>query len=73
MTAKEKANSIFMSFSPELLIGLGMNDETFETNRKFALIVIDEILNEFSQGFNGSFEERRKKYWQEVKQETEKL
>ena len=32
-----------------------------------------EIINEFTQGYNGNFEEKRKHYWQEVREEINKL
>jgi hypothetical protein len=67
MTATEKASEIFMKFAPDLLSISGMDDETFEINRKFALIVVDEILLTIFTHKN-SYD-----YWQEVKQEIEKL
>jgi hypothetical protein len=48
-------------------------DLDYEQAIQCALIAVDEILNEFPQGFKGNFEERRKEYWNEVKQEIEAL
>lgn len=44
MTPKEKAVEIFMLFTPDLLMELGMSDETFETNRKFAKICVNQMI-----------------------------
>ena len=68
---KEKAKEIFSKFMPDLLNGLGMSDETFELNKKFALIVCDEMLN-IPVIINGKFTELDEihfQYWNEVKQE----
>jgi hypothetical protein len=63
MTPKEKA-----------LYLLNLSTLTnFEEAKKIALMIVNEILNEFPNGFNNNFEMKRKLYWQEVKQETEKL
>ena len=73
MTPKEKAIELYNKF-------LNPSGDTYlygmlehESAKECALIAVDEILNEFPQGFKGNFEERRKQYWQEVKQEIEKL
>lgn len=64
MTPKEKAEQLFDSF---LNIGVG-NDWA----KQCALIAVDEIINEFA--FNDSdYADRRYAYWNEVKQEIEKL
>jgi hypothetical protein len=68
MTPKEKALELVeaMSFT--------CRECDYEIRAKYCAIrAVDEILNEFPQGFKGNFEERRKQYWQEVKQEIEKL
>jgi hypothetical protein len=65
MTPKEKALELW-----EKMYEYAIFDEAA---KQCALIAVDEILNEFPQGFKGNFEERRKQYWQEVKQEIEKL
>jgi hypothetical protein len=74
MTPKEKAQKIYN----KLVVHIQRYDEYVDDRSKIntiqcALIAVDEILNEFPQGFKGNFEERRKQYWQEVKQEIEAL
>lgn len=65
MTPKEKAQELIdkMSF------------ETHKYNAKHcALVAVDEMLNEYpSQCPKDSYEMERHKYWEEVKQEIEKL
>jgi len=73
MTPKEKAEELYTHIfecviNPELTV-LEMEAMAIHC----ALIAVDEILNEFPQGFKGNFEERRKQYWQEVKKEIEAL
>jgi hypothetical protein len=67
MTPKEKAIELYNKF-------MTMPFPTHTDRAKqCALIAVDEILNEFPQGFKGNFEERRKQYWKEVKKEIELL
>ena len=49
--------------------GLLSCDRRYKEAITCAIVCVNEILNEFPQGFNGNFEEKRKKYWREVKQE----
>jgi hypothetical protein len=65
MTPKEKAFELIELFT--------FNCRECDNSKISALIAVDEILNEFPQGFKGNFEERRKQYWQEVKREIENL
>jgi hypothetical protein len=58
MTPKEKAKDLVYKFWSELEIG-------FINSKKCALIAVDEIL-ELNDGYDHE-------YWQEVKQEIEKL
>jgi len=67
MTPKEKADELFGKFMLDLVGEIGISNEVFELNRKFALIVVDEILD------LDSGDSIDKNYWQEVKQEIEKL
>jgi len=71
MTPKEKAEELVDKF--KLKQNFFTNSFIKTTAKQCALIAVNEILNEFPQGFKGNFEERRKQYWQEVKQEIEKL
>ena len=73
ITAKEKAWKLFNKYYSYLKANLMNDKEAWEDAKVCALIAVDEVLNEFPQGFKGNFEERRKNYWQEVKQEIEKL
>jgi hypothetical protein len=72
MSPEEKAKELFSKYMPDLINELGVNDDTYELNRKFALIAVDEILlqnnvwiKQIGKGTNN--------YWNEVKQELEKL
>ena len=68
MTPKEKADKLVDKFSYLHLALIGKPDNIYM--KYCALIAIDEILDAIEQIFE-TFEER--KYWQEVKQEIEKL
>jgi hypothetical protein len=75
MTPKEKAFELAHKFRL-LEIRTSENSHmmiSMADAKQCALIAVDEILNEFPQGFKGNFEERRKQYWEEVKQEIENL
>ena len=66
MTAKEKAKELYWNFYQNV------SDTSFpeETAKKLALIAVDELIEEvyFTDGYYN-----RQDYWQEVKQEIEKL
>ena len=74
MTPKEKAEQLISNFSPYVYcyMGSGMLTNTFDNEaikmnaKQCALIAVDEIL----LGYMGN---PKVKYWQEVKQEIEKL
>jgi hypothetical protein len=71
MTPKEKAKDLFTTFRYALShkdAPLGMHKDNIAI--QCALIAVDEILNAIGEIFE-TYEER--KYWQEVKQEIEKL
>jgi hypothetical protein len=75
MTSKEKAFDLIRLYR-NIEFDNGENCYlmiSMKNAKQCALIAVDEILNEFPQGFKGNFEERRKKYWQEVKKEIEAL
>lgn len=66
MTPKEKAEYLidkFIQYTPE------DEDFTYEYTKKCALIAVDEILNVTSE----SYDIEHINWWQEVKQEIEKL
>ena len=76
MDAKEKAKELFSKYMPDLINELGVNDDTYELNRKFALIAVDEIIIELSDYYDKydcTYTLSKIEYWQEVKQELEKL
>lgn len=71
MTPKEKAKDLV-----EKIINTFYKTQDFvwkSTAKQCALIAVDEILNEFPNGFNSNFEMKRKLYWEEVKEEIENL
>jgi hypothetical protein len=74
MTPQEKAKELFSKYMPDLINELGVNDDTYELNRKFALIAVDEILNLMIKEFKWDTKHNGHIiYWQEVKQEIENL
>lgn len=68
-TPKEKADEIFNSMFINQNNGSAKEDVKFA--KQCALIAVDEILKAVESDW--SFMEVRQKYWQEVKQEIEKL
>ena len=68
MTPKEKANDLVHKF-----FYADYTDITINEAKQCALIAVDEILND--DWYIASLEDliARKKYWQEVKQEINKL
>jgi hypothetical protein len=71
MTPKEKALKLYHKFFQEIPAHPIFDDRLIA--KQCVLIAVDEILNEFPKGIEGSFEEKRKFYWEEVKQELQKL
>jgi hypothetical protein len=69
MTPKEKAIDLMDSFIQRTR-NKWESSMSYKRAKQCALIAVDEILNTIEQIFE-TFEER--KYWQEVKQEIEKL
>jgi len=77
MTAKEKADELI-----DKMYYIGRYDDkedynptmAWERAKQCALIAVDEMLNEYpSQVPKDSYEMERHLYWQEIKQEIEKL
>jgi hypothetical protein len=64
MTPKEKAEQLINAFVPHVRWKMGQED-VLKRAKECALIAVDEMLN------NAGF--MYVKYWQEVKQEIEKL
>lgn len=70
MTPKEKAQELFFKFRPviagkQFLTGFVLMSEAKELTKQCALIAIDELIEETDWS--------EINYWQEVKQEIEKL
>ena len=66
MTPKEKAKELCLKFSTDECI---MEDE-----KRCALIAVDEIILCYSRSFDDDwYSQDQLQYWQEVKQEIEKL
>lgn len=72
MTPKEKAKELYWKYYQNI------SDTSFpeETAKLCALIAVDEIIEEcgnWAGGTNDGWDTKRFDYWQEVKQEIEKL
>lgn len=77
MTPKEKAEDLvakFFQFKPRLKFDIDNENQYYEA-KKCALIAVDEILNnaDVIWGWDAPPKVGFIKYWQEVKQEIEKL
>jgi hypothetical protein len=72
MTPKEKAKEIFLKFALYIRAGYMFDEEADEDAKKCALIAVDEILNVLIGIYDYDYEVLNP-YWQEVKQEIEKL
>jgi len=79
MTPQEKAEELFNSFLKFQVLTIGFeNDINNEFTRRqrakqCALIALDEVLKETKLHDKTIYEHGRTVYWQEVKQEIEKL
>ena len=71
MTPKEKAKELVYKFYPSVQWKLGQED-CLNRAKKCALIAADEILDTIVVIYSNDFE-LLNKYWEEVKQEIEKL
>ena len=72
MTAKEKAKELVDKYWIHLRAGMLYDDEAKEDAKQCALIAVDEHFKGMSLTF-GCINDRSFKFWQEVKQEIEKL
>ena len=68
MTPKEKAIELI----EKMLNGFQFNTDDY-TAKQCALIAVDELIKELTEEISPSVHGFRHKYWQEVKQEIEKL
>jgi hypothetical protein len=76
MTPKEKAKELFNKYATYVVMWAGDINTTHQNCKQCALIAVDEILNNFGLTANGQTfytEYRTVQYYQEVKQEIEKL
>lgn len=72
MTAKEKASELVIKFYPYVQWKMGQEDVKIRA-KKSALLVANEMIGEIAgNGLKLDFGDRFN-YWQEVKQEIEKL
>ena len=69
MTPKEQAEQLFQLYLPYVQSS-NYIEEIKDKCKKCALIAVDEILNSILGNYEFDF---LRKYWQEVKQEIEKL
>jgi hypothetical protein len=71
MTPQEKANEIFEQYFCKL--GYHFDGDVYKVAKQCALIAVDEMLS--NDGWSGSMEEwhRFKIYFEEVKQEIQKI
>lgn len=65
MTPKEKAKELISKFT---FLKLPESDSKFYNPKQCALIAVDEIMNALEKNGDWNYD-----YWQEVKQEIEKL
>jgi hypothetical protein len=74
MTPKEKAEELINKFRLHSRYWDCRNDEPLEENhaKQCALIAVDEIINDYNT-FPNSFKSKHTSYWEEVKNEIEKL
>jgi hypothetical protein len=72
MEAKLKAEEIWLCYY-ELIDDIYSNEAAKELAKKYSLIAVDEIYNEIDDNYDTLHSSDRKQYWQEVKQEIEKL
>jgi len=73
MTPKEKAKELKDKFQKQIFFHI--TDERLDINeaKDCALIVINEMLNNFLSNKTTKYGRERYYFWQEVKQEIEKL
>jgi len=73
MTPKEYANELYSKFD-NLLNKDFIHPIVYDNQlKKCALIAVDEILDDDMYGMEEEYFEKRIEYWEEVRQEIEKL
>jgi hypothetical protein len=76
MTKEEKAKELFNKYYSYLKANLMNDEEAIEDAKECALIAVDEVLNELFEAAivtGSSYMHKHIDYYQEVKQEIEKL
>ena len=73
MTPKEKAEELVLKFKELPQEGTMMFYLAFEISKQYALIAVDEIINNSIEWLGCKYQDEEIKYWEEVKQEIEKL
>ena len=73
MTSKEKAEELVLKFKELPQEGTMMFYLAFEISKQYALIAVDEIINNSIEWLGCKYQDEEIKYWQEGKQEIEKL
>ena len=73
MTPKEKAKELQLKYYVNIPLNCLMLDENL--SKKMALIAVDELIEHLqpASDFGGEINKYTIEYWQEVKQEIEKL
>jgi hypothetical protein len=71
MTPKEKADELFRKMYQ--VRSVAASDITKHFAKQSALIAVDEIIKEYGTYFKVEVEGKYVSYWQQVKQEIEKL
>jgi hypothetical protein len=72
MTPKEKAKELVDKFKHQVRWKMGQED-VLKRAKQCALIAVDEIIAQIEPSVSMDVISARIKYWQEVKQEIEKL
>jgi hypothetical protein len=71
LTPKEKAEDLFQLYLP--FVESGHIEEIKYRCKLCALIAVDEIISEYGTYYKVNIDDKYVSYWQEVKQEIEKL
>lgn len=76
MNPKQKAEELFAKYA--FLTISDMSDENFNQTKQCALVAVDEIIqilptSEYLEDVGNTIENRQRTYWNQVKQEIEKL
>jgi hypothetical protein len=72
MTPREKAIDLYNKFYDLATVVIEIRVKKYVT-KQCALIAVDEIISEFGTYYKVNIDDKYVSYWQEVKQEIEKL